>query len=204
MGVMEIASEKPEGLRERKRRETLARIAETGLKLFIENGYEATTLDAIAAAAGISRRTFFYYFTSKEEVLLSWQDSGFQQALRSAMLECSPDQTPLDAVRECLLGLASGYETKESVVVDRLMQSTKALRARKEALFVEMERTLVEVMGELWPATSQRETLRMVAMMAIGTLRLALENWRRSKAKHPLAYHLRHSFELLARQLGSE
>ena len=51
----------PNDLRERKRRLTLDLIAKTGLKLFIENGYEATTLDAIAAAAGISRRTFFYY-----------------------------------------------------------------------------------------------------------------------------------------------
>ena len=45
----------PEGLRERKRRETSRRIAETGLKLFLKNGYENTTLDEIAAAAGISR-----------------------------------------------------------------------------------------------------------------------------------------------------
>ncbi len=51
----------PNDLRERKRRLTLDRIAEVGLKLFVEKGYEATTLDAIAAASGISRRTFFYY-----------------------------------------------------------------------------------------------------------------------------------------------
>ena len=49
------------GLRERKRRDTLQRIAQTGLDLFIAKGYEETTLDDIAAAAGISRRTFFHY-----------------------------------------------------------------------------------------------------------------------------------------------
>ena len=63
---------KPEGLRERKRRQTLQRIAEVGLSLFLRKGYEATTLDEIAAAAGISRRTFFYYFKSKDEVLLAY------------------------------------------------------------------------------------------------------------------------------------
>ena len=57
---MESSPPKEKGLRERKRRETLHRIAEQGLKLFLSNGYEATTLDAIAKAAGISRRTFFY------------------------------------------------------------------------------------------------------------------------------------------------
>ena len=62
-------------------RKTLERIAETGLKLFSRNGYEATTLDAIAEAAGISRRTFFYYFKSKEEILLDWQMRGFSASL---------------------------------------------------------------------------------------------------------------------------
>ena len=73
-------AKKKEGLRERKRLETLRRIAETGLKLFIAHGYEGTTLEAIAEAAGISRRTFFYYFKSKEEVLLAWQGSGFSRS----------------------------------------------------------------------------------------------------------------------------
>ena len=59
-------STKNKGLRERKKRETLQRITETGLKLFVENGYEATTLEAIAAEASIARRTFFYYFKSKK------------------------------------------------------------------------------------------------------------------------------------------
>ena len=70
-----------EGLRERKRRETLQRIAEAGLKLFVTNGYDATTLETIAEAAGISRRTFFYYFKSKEDILLAWQ-GGLIQAIR--------------------------------------------------------------------------------------------------------------------------
>src|ERR1700712_2226572 len=109
---MKVASERPEGLRELKRRETSERIIEKGLKLFVNNGYEATTLDAIAEAAGISRRTFFYYFKSKENVLLAARDSGFREALRPAMLEESPDQAPVDAVQKCLIKLASRYQTK--------------------------------------------------------------------------------------------
>src|ERR1700721_229793 len=102
---MKGASERPQGLRERKRRERSERIIEKGLKLFVKNGYEATTLDAIAEAAGISRRTFFYYFKSKEDVLLAARDSGFREALRPAMLDASPDHAPLDAVREGLIKL---------------------------------------------------------------------------------------------------
>jgi AcrR family transcriptional regulator len=197
---MKGASERPQGLRERKRRETSERIIEKGLKLFVKNGYEATTLDAIAEAAGISRRTFFYYFKSKEDVLLAARDSGFREALRPMMLDEPPDQAPLDAAQKCLIKLASRYETKESIVFDRLMQSTEALRARKEAVFVETEQILLEAMCELWPSPGRREGLRLVAMVAMGTLRLALDKWKQNDTAHPLAYYLRRAFTLLAKQ----
>jgi AcrR family transcriptional regulator len=197
---MEGASERPQGLRERKRRETSERIIEKGLKLFVKNGYEATTLDTIAAAAGISRRTFFYYFKSKEDVLLAARDSGFRQALRPAMLDEPPDQPPLEAVRNCLTKVASRYETKQSIVFDRLMQSTEALRARKEAVFVETEQILLEAMCELWPTPGRRDGLRLVAMVAVGTLRLALDKWKQHDAAHPLAHYIRQGFTLLAKQ----
>lgn len=197
---MNLDLEKVEGLRERKKRQTLQKIAETGLKLFIKNGYEATTLDMIAAATGISRRTFFYYFKSKEDILLAWRDGGFLQALGPALREKSPGRAPLDAARECFLQLASRYETKESVIVDQLLQSTEALRARKEVDFVEMERVLADTMCDLWPSLG-RDLLCMVALMAIGTLRLALKNWRQEDGKHSLVHYLRQSFALLESQV---
>lgn len=197
---METASKLPQGQRERKRRETAERIIEKGLKLFVKNGYEATTVDVIAEAAGISRRTFFHYFKCKEALLLTAHDSGFREALRPAMLAESPNQTPLDAARKCLIKLASRYETKESVVFDRLMHSTDALRARKEAVFVETEQILLEAMCELWPSPARREGLRLVAMVAIGTLRLALEKWKQGDAAQPMAHYVRQGFTLLAKQ----
>ena len=189
------------GLRERKRRDTLRRIAETGLQLFMENGYEATTLDAITVAAGISRRTFFYYFKSKEDILLASQGGGFEPALGPAMLEESPDQAPLLAVRNCLLKLASRLETEQSIIVDRLLQSTEALRARKRSAFIDMEQTLLEAMCQLWSEPERRDTLQIAAMVSMGALRLAIEYWRRENAKHRLAYHLQKTFDLLERNL---
>jgi AcrR family transcriptional regulator len=197
---MQGVLERPQGMRERKRRETSERIVEKGLKLFVKNGFEATTLDAIAQAAGISRRTFFYYFKSKEDILLAAHDSGFREALRPAMLDESSDQAPIDAARNCLIKLASRYETKESIVFDRLMESTEALRARKEAVFVETEQILLAAMCELWPAPGRRDGLRLVAMVAMGTLRLALDKWKQNHAAHPLAYYIRQGFTLLAKQ----
>jgi AcrR family transcriptional regulator len=187
----------PNDLRERKRRVTLDRIAETGLKLFIEHGYEATTLDAIAAASGISRRTFFYYLKSKEDVLLAHESGNFPEALRPTFLKQSPKQSPLDAARKTFLALASMYETKESIIADRILRSIETLRLRKEALLVQMEEVLAEAMYELWPDQTQRPALRLAAMMAIGTLRFAKENWRREDAAHPLTHYIDAAFDLL-------
>jgi AcrR family transcriptional regulator len=198
---MDSASPKKAGRREQKRLETLQRIAETGLKLFIAHGYEGTTLEAIAEAAGISRRTFFYYFKSKEEVLLAWQGSGFAQALRPTLLNESPDQTPFVAVRNCLSKLAARYVTKDSLIVDRLLRSTEALRSRKQAHFVEMEEALFAALCELWPQPKRRIALRLVAMVSMGALRLSIERWRQDNGKRPLAKYLLENFAVLEAEI---
>src|ERR1700679_2624901 len=90
-----------EGLRVRKRRETRQRIAEAGLRLFLEHGFEGVTLDAVAAAADISRRTFFHYFDSKEDILLAWEAEPETAFLEHVTAE--PDRrTPLQIVRDGL------------------------------------------------------------------------------------------------------
>jgi AcrR family transcriptional regulator len=190
----------PNDLRERKRQLTLDRIAETGLKLFIEHGYEATTLDAIAAASGISRRTFFHYLKSKEDVLLEHESGKFLHVLRPTFLKQSPKQSPIDAARKTFLALASTYQTKESVIADRILRSIETLRLRKEALLVQMEQVLAEAMYELWPDETRRPALRLAAMMAMGTLRFAKDNWRQEDAARPLTHYIDEAFDLLAQQ----
>ena len=185
-------------LRERKRQLTLERIAEAGLKLFIEHGYEATTLDAIAAASGISRRTFFYYLKSKEDVLLAHESGKFPQSLRPTFLAQPPGLSPLAAARKTFVALASMYETRESILADRILRSIEALRLRKEAMLVQMEDLLAEAMYERWPDPARRAALRLDAMMAVGTLRVAKEHWRQDEAARPLAQHIDEAFDLLA------
>jgi AcrR family transcriptional regulator len=199
MAAMDKLEKTPIGLRERKRAMTLERIAETGLKLFVENGYEATTLDAIAAASGISRRTFFYYLKSKEDVLLAHESGDIPRVLRPTLLEQSPEQSPIEAARKTFLTLASRYMTRESVLADRILRSTETLRLRKEALLVQMEEVLAEAMYELWPDETRRPALRLVSMIAIGALRFAKENWRQENAAHPLTHYIDEAFDLLDR-----
>ncbi len=196
---MEEDPTRTEGLRERKRRETRLRIAEEGLRLFVENGYDATTLEAVAAASCISARTLFHYFGTKDEILKFWKNPGFIEALGPTLLAESTDQAPLDAVLSCFLKLISRYETEKSVIVDRILNSTEALRTRKQAIYVTMEQTVFAALRELWPQPERRASLRIVAMMAIGALRLAMEAQRQDSGTRSLADYLRDNFALLGR-----
>jgi AcrR family transcriptional regulator len=187
----------PEGLRERKRRQTRQRIAEAALRLFLKQGYETTTLDDIAAAADISRRTVFHYFDSKDAILLAWQ-SGAEDIFRAAFADAPPDRPPIDAVRDALLTMISRYETQEAIAIDRLMRSTEALRARKQADYKRQEDRLFASLTEKWPAPEQRVRLRMVAMMGIGAMRIAAETWSAEQGVRPLGVYLEDTFAALA------
>lgn len=185
-----------DGLRERKRRETRQRIAETGLKLFIENGYEATTLDAVAEASGISRRTFFYYFKSKEDILLAWQH-GLPEAVRAAVLAESRDQRPLEAVRNALLKLVAQFNSEQAVAIARILRVTEQLRASNQAKFLQMEQTTFEALCELWPQTRRRKALRIVATVSIGVLRISIEDWADSGGRKPAVKLFKEAFGAL-------
>src|SRR5690349_4802812 len=110
------------GLRERKRLETLHRIAKTSFRLFSTKGYEETTLDDISAAAGISRRTFFHYFKSKDEILLAWQ-TGVVASIRAAILEETAEQPPIGALCNALMKLARRHSSDTSIALARLLKS---------------------------------------------------------------------------------
>lgn len=191
---------KQEGLRERKRRQTRQRIIDEGLKLFLANGFEATTLDAIADAADISRRTFFYYFKSKEDIVLAYQ-SGSIESLRDTIASEPPDRAPLDVVRNAILKCTAAYSAEEMIPIDRLMTSTESLRARKQASYVAQEQALFAALCELWPQPTRRPALRIVAMVSIGAVRLSLEAWRQDGSKRPLKDYLQDAFANLKAEI---
>lgn len=193
---MDETVSKSEGWRERKRRQTRRRIAESAIKLFASDGYEATTLDAIAEAAGISRRTFFYYFSSKEEVLAAWQQ-GLPEAFRDAVLEQSPDRLPIQVVQTALLGLLENFDAHQAVIVNQIVHSSEQLRAVNQAKYLQMEQTVFGALCELWPQAKRRKSLRMVAVVTVGALRLAIDEWTEEKGKKPLVDYLKQSFDAL-------
>lgn len=192
-----------ESLRERKQRETKQRIAHAGLELFLADGFEATTLDAIAEAAGISRRTFFSHFKSKDEILLEYLAQGWDAVLQE-ILEVSPDEAPLDAVRDTLARHISAYETDEMVAIDRVMRASETLSGRKQAGYAMQEQALYETLCQVWRQPQRRPGLRVVAMVSIGAVRLALDAWTAQGCERPLAEHLEEAFGALATEIGGQ
>ncbi|WP_075187346.1 TetR/AcrR family transcriptional regulator [Teredinibacter haidensis] len=189
-----------EGLRERKRRETTQRIADVGMRLFIEKGYEATTLDDIAAGADISRRTFFYYFKSKDDILLSMQ-SEMGEVLVAALQGELEGKRPLDAVRSAIIKVCAPFPAADMIAIDCIMRSSDAVQARKQATYVQQEKILFEVLRKQWPEEGRETGLRMVAMAAVGAMRLAFDTLSREGNKRPILELLNESFDALENEI---
>ena len=185
----------PEGLRDRKRRETAQRITDAALSLFLDRGIEATTLDDIAARADISRRTFFSYFRSKDDILLSMQ-SGMGQTLATALQAEPQDKRPLHALRDATIRSAAPYPAAEMLAIDRLMRSSPAVMARKQASYIAHEEVLFAALCEKWP-DRDRLSLRLLSLLAIGAIRLSLEAFNRAEGRQPLPDLLAETFAAL-------
>jgi len=103
-------SERP---RARRRRLNRRRIAETAIAMFERDGFTATTIDDIAAACDIGRRTFFRYFQGKEELLYPFLE---ESSARAAAVLCelqtagTPGSRPVAAMRAALLAVAEDFQ----------------------------------------------------------------------------------------------
>ncbi|MDT6983147.1 TetR/AcrR family transcriptional regulator [Streptomyces lusitanus] len=89
------------GLRERKKRATRAALAEAAVRLAAEHGADQVTVEAISAAAGVSVRTFFNYFDSRDDAFVV-VDADAGERVRRSFLAAPPALSPLEALREAL------------------------------------------------------------------------------------------------------
>jgi len=116
--------------RQRKKTATSDRIRACALRLFREQGFDATTVEQIAAAADVSHMTFFRYFPTKEDVALS--DS--YDPLIASFIAQTPGAWPLiQRIRAALVdGLRLVYDTERDTLLaqNKLIVSTPALRER--------------------------------------------------------------------------
>lgn len=107
------------GLRERKKARTRADIQHHALRLFAEQGYEATTIDQIAEAAEVSQTTFFRHFRTKEDVVLS---NDYDRRVMAAFLLQPADRNPVRALRAAVREVAEQM-TPEDIAEYRARQT---------------------------------------------------------------------------------
>jgi AcrR family transcriptional regulator len=121
----------PPGLRERTRRAVQAELTGVALDLFLRQGFEATTVDEIAAAAGISRRSLFRYFASKEAIIFdSLQDVGEQ--LAEALAKRPREEDPWVALRRSFEVVTSynDNDPERTLAFWTMLEETASLKAR--------------------------------------------------------------------------
>jgi len=134
-----MASAPLDGLRERKKARTRASIREHALRLFREQGYQATTVEQIAEAAEVSQSTFFRYFPTKEDVVLR---DDFELRIFEAFERQPPQLAPIPAIRAAVreaLATLTPAEWAEFRETSELSFSVPEIRART---FDELARTI--------------------------------------------------------------
>lgn len=107
-----------------------AEISSVAMRLFLDQGFERTTIDQIASTAGISRRSFFRYFGTKEDIVLG--DLAQQgELMRNALEGVPPDVGPWEALREALHAVnALATEPEVTLKIAKIMYETPSLRSR--------------------------------------------------------------------------
>ncbi len=122
--------EPPPGLRERTRRAVRSELMTVAMSLFAEQGYDVTTIDQIASAAGLSKRSFFRYFASKEQVILGNFET-FGRALAAAVQQRPPREDAWLALRRAfdLIEERNRLDPARTLVLLRMLHETPALKA---------------------------------------------------------------------------
>src|SRR6266704_7094803 len=122
----------PIPVRERTRRTVRSELAQLAVSLFVEKGYDETTIDDLAAAAGMSKRTFFRYFASKEELVMGKYEVLGEQLAEN--LAARPAGEPLWASLRQVFGRVVEYSESEargtaSVAMEKIVRDHPALNA---------------------------------------------------------------------------
>ncbi|ROR89372.1 TetR family transcriptional regulator [Nocardioides aurantiacus] len=172
-------------LRERRRRQTEREIGDAALELFESRGVDGTTVDDIARAAGISPRTFFRYFPSKERAALV-PHVDLDERVEALLQQLVPSRPLLDQLEEVWRAVMRDFDNGRSesgrllLRVRRLMQHEPALRLAAVGYDEERTDALVARLRDLVGA--EDDLAPRVAVEAAGVaVRVALDRWADSR-----------------------
>lgn len=172
-------------LREQNRLKKREALIEAAVALFEAQGFESTTVDQIAARAEVSRRTFFRYFSCKEEVVFPHREArleGFRAALEHA------EGSPAARVRAACLTMAAEFagHREELLRAHRLMSETPALLAFDQKQDLEWEQLIAEVLRDGQRAEAARRRAEVWAGAIMGAVRATMRTWFESDGRKDL------------------
>ncbi|MFE2046819.1 TetR family transcriptional regulator [Streptomyces sp. NPDC059477] len=203
------------GLRERKKRATRAALAEAAVRLAAERGVEHVTVEAISAAAGVSVRTFFNYFDTRDDAFVVI-DSELSARVRNAVLHAPAGTPPLTAVRDAIAAELAEAELRHELwqlhgqvlraAPHLLVRSLGAHTADETGLALAVTERLrggcAEVPEPVEPCGADRLGLdlypRLLAAVAGTAVRVAVEHWSARPEERRFADVFLETFDQLA------
>jgi AcrR family transcriptional regulator len=161
-------------LRERKKLKTRTSIQKEAMRLFLEKGYEATTIEEIAAAAEISPSTFFNYFPSKEDVV--FQDE-LDPLILAAFDAQPPELGPVAALRNAMRIVFKDLSLEQEDLMRqriRMMTSEPELRATMLNQFAELVDQIAQLLATRVGRGADDFALRNLAGALLGVMMSAM------------------------------
>lgn len=192
------------GLRERKKLQTRHRIETAAFDHFAMDGFDGTTIETIAASADISPRTFFYYFPTKEDVVLADYASRLDRIVEQ-LSERPATEGPWDALRASILVVAADYDNERDRLIRRfqIMATTPSVYARSLQLQSGWEDALASVLAQRMGCDAENLGPRVLAASALGALRASQRHWIASGQRAPLPSLVEDCFDQLATGLAA-
>jgi AcrR family transcriptional regulator len=186
MSTSDVESEMSRSLRDRKKDLTRRSIQAEALRLFVEKGFEATTVDEIAAAAEVAPRTFFRYFPTKDEVVF-WPA---YLSLLPELVDARPDGEPAaEAVCHGIVdGLSTFYDQDRDRVLERLKLAfrTSALQPRLRQQQANSALGVTRILAARLGARPDDLEIRAIAAAIAAALWVAAEEWQAHDGREDL------------------
>ncbi|GAB3006461.1 mycofactocin system transcriptional regulator [Amycolatopsis acidiphila] len=156
-------------------------VEHAAFELFARQGFERTTVEDIAQAAGIGRRTFFRYFPSKNDI--AWGDfDGELRRMRKQLAEYPPEVPLIEAIREALVDF-NRVDPDEAPWHRRRMElilTTPALQAHSTLRYAAWRQVLAEFVAVRLDVTPDSLAPQAIAYATLGVALAAYEQWLRS------------------------
>jgi AcrR family transcriptional regulator len=182
-------------LRERKKARARREMTAAALRLFAAQGYGPTTVADIAAAADVSERTFFRYFSSKVDAVFG--DAPERLAALRDALTARGSRRVHEVVRLVFLAMAGEFEREKEIylVRARLFASEPAVRGRFLELLATIESEIAAAAAPGRPSADEVFRTRLLAALLTGTLRASALAWAASGGRASLTQFVTEAFD---------